>query len=710
MRGTRLAAGRLLRCRPGGDCGLDPVPPARMGSPRGAAVRRLFGIAALVAAGVAAAAVAQAPAGEASDDPLRFHDDLIDVRVTPYGGAFSSARLLNPQFHRKEPANEPFVPAEKQQAGPLDLVTTWDDDYLPLQLAWTRMQPDPPVRRVVAASVAAVFEEKASAWTLRLQPPEGTKAPRVAAGDRILDQAGAALATVTKVGPGGLHELTAVAEGLDAGKERPVRIVREGPFTQVYESDPRFVVAPSPKGTLRLVWPDPAADTSPLHVERLYRLRGRYAMDHIVRLHWRGEGSLQFAADHVLYGWAGSKGEQPSMLNPAPDVIQPACGVGQSVEHADTDLPGFTQFDGADWAGVEHRYFLLAVASASAGRGDGGQQCLIRIEPRAPLLFARLHPVASSLIPQGGATCRPAWLPGEGTTCQDLLADLSLDEFATAEAALRAKGSIDLQARASLKDLLSSDLRTVVYVGPKGIKSLEQAGHGFEAALDFGILSAICKPLLWLLHFFYGLIPQWGVAITLLTIVVKVVLLYWTYKSYVSMREMQRLRPEMEALKEKFGDDKQRFNTKMMALYKRHGVNPLGGCLPMLIQMPIYFALYRTIYATPALYQAPLFGWITDLSAPDPYFVLPVILGLVMIVQQKLTPTAMDSAQQKMMMWIMPIMFTGMMLFLPSALVFYILVNSVLSVAQQTWIYRRSPTAPAKPSPSRKAVSRGARP
>ncbi len=189
--------------------------------------------------------------------------------------------------------------------------------------------------------------------------------------------------------------------------------------------------------------------------------------------------------------------------------------------------------------------------------------------------------------------------------------------------------------------------------------------------------------------------PQWGVAIFLLTVTVKLLLLYWTYKSFVSMRGMSQLKPEMDKLKEKFGDDKQKMNAAMMDLYKRNNVSPLGGCLPMLIQMPVYIGLYRTIFATPDLYQAPLFLWITDLSMPDPYFVMPVLLGVIMIFQQRLTPTAMDSAQQKIMMWVMPIMFTGFMLFLPSGLVFYILVNSVLSIFQQMYIYRMGDKTPS---------------
>ena len=132
------------------------------------------------------------------------------------------------------------------------------------------------------------------------------------------------------------------------------------------------------------------------------------------------------------------------------------------------------------------------------------------------------------------------------------------------------------------------------------------------------------------------------------------------------MKKMGELKPEMDKIKEKYDSDKQRLNQEMFALYKRHGVNPLGGCLPMFLQMPIYIALYNTLYASVNLYQQPLFGWVTDLTSPDPYYVLPVILGASMFLQQKLSPTTMDNQQAQMMMYIMPVMFTGFMLFLPS--------------------------------------------
>jgi len=176
-----------------------------------------------------------------------------------------------------------------------------------------------------------------------------------------------------------------------------------------------------------------------------------------------------------------------------------------------------------------------------------------------------------------------------------------------------------------------------------------------------------------------------------LTVLIKLLLLPVTHRSFKQMQKMATLKPLMDEVKAKYGDNKERLNQEMMALYKREKMNPVGGCLPMLLQMPIWIALYRTIYTSVELYQAPLGLWIQDLSQPDKYFVLPVLLGVSMFVQQKLTPTTMDSAQAKMMLWFMPIMFTVFMLFLPSGLNLYIFVNTLLSMLQQ-WHLRKDAT------------------
>ncbi len=243
--------------------------------------------------------------------------------------------------------------------------------------------------------------------------------------------------------------------------------------------------------------------------------------------------------------------------------------------------------------------------------------------------------------------------------------------------------------------------RFVIFGGPKQVsalaaadpvdaKSKSQVSLHFVDSVDFGILGFLGKPMVWLMRWFYGFLGNWGLSIILVTILIKLATIYWTTKSMRSMKEMQRLKPQMDALKEKYGDDKVRYQQEVAALMKRHKVNPLGGCLPMLLQMPIYIAWYQALMASVELYRAPLFGWIDDLTAPDPYFVLPLIMGAAMFVQQRMTPAAADNPQAKMMSYMMPIMFTGFMLFLPSGLTLYILVNVILSMIHQWYLNHAS--------------------
>jgi YidC/Oxa1 family membrane protein insertase len=228
------------------------------------------------------------------------------------------------------------------------------------------------------------------------------------------------------------------------------------------------------------------------------------------------------------------------------------------------------------------------------------------------------------------------------------------------------------------------------YLGPKRYRLLQSVGHHLETAVDFGMLWPICQVLLSILFFFQSYVLNWGVAIILLTVVVKVVLMPLTHKSFQSAERMKALKPLVDKINEQFKDDPQAKQRETMALYKQHKVNPLGGCIPSVLQMPIWFALFRTLRASPELYRAPFFGWITDLSNPDPYFVTPLIMGVAMFLQQRMTPMTGDSQQAKMMLYFMPVMFTAMMLFLPSGLTLYILVNTVLSIAHQFYIHRRS--------------------
>lgn len=222
-----------------------------------------------------------------------------------------------------------------------------------------------------------------------------------------------------------------------------------------------------------------------------------------------------------------------------------------------------------------------------------------------------------------------------------------------------------------------------VYAGPKEIELLKQAGVRLEEAIDYGWFTIVAIPILYLLRFFHGAIHNWGIAIILLTIFVKLLLHPINVRSLKSMKAMQQLQPRLKELQKKFQDDRQRLNQETMQLFRAHKANPMGGCLPMLLQFPIYIALYKVLWNSIELYHAPFFWFYRDLSAPDPYFITPILLGIFMVAQQRLMPsTSADPAQQKMMM-LMPVMFSAFMLFLPVGLVVYILVNTAMSVTQQ---------------------------
>lgn len=238
-----------------------------------------------------------------------------------------------------------------------------------------------------------------------------------------------------------------------------------------------------------------------------------------------------------------------------------------------------------------------------------------------------------------------------------------------------------------------------LYMGPKKLTMLQAVGHNLAQAVDYGWLDLIAKPMLWLLNFFHGFTRNYGLAIILLTIVIK--LAFWpiTQKGMQSMKNMQKLQPKISKLREKFKDDPARMNQEMMALYKTYKINPLGGCLPMLIQIPFFFALYQVLMAAIELRHAPFMLWINDLSAPDrlwlgfdiPYLhglpVLTLLMGLSMYLQQKMTPTIADPTQARIMQ-LLPIIFTFMFINFASGLVLYWFINNLLSMLQQYLINR----------------------
>lgn len=236
------------------------------------------------------------------------------------------------------------------------------------------------------------------------------------------------------------------------------------------------------------------------------------------------------------------------------------------------------------------------------------------------------------------------------------------------------------------------------YAGPKDSTELAAVGAPLRHAIDWGFWSVIAELLLGIMKFFHNVVPghNWGVAIILLTLAMKVLTFPLQHKSMKSMQEMQRIQPQLEELKKKYAGDTQRQNLEQMKLFKEHGVNPMGSCLPMLIQMPIWFALYTTLQVSVDLYNAPFIpGWLDDLTSKDPYYILPVAMGVTMILTQLLTPTPMSNPSQKTMSYVMSGFFSLLMLTLPSGLTLYIFTNNLLSIAQQMYLRRTIGKPPA---------------
>jgi YidC/Oxa1 family membrane protein insertase len=238
------------------------------------------------------------------------------------------------------------------------------------------------------------------------------------------------------------------------------------------------------------------------------------------------------------------------------------------------------------------------------------------------------------------------------------------------------------------------------------MKVLKAIDYDLVKAVNFGWFDVLAKPCVWIMNFLYDhFIPNYGVAIIILTLFTKIILWPLGNKSYKSMAEMKKIQPLMAEIKEKYKDDKKKMNTEMMGLYKTYKVNPAGGCLPMVVQIPVFFALYRMLYEAIELRHAPFFGWINDLSAPDRLFrfgvekipfmeppygipVLTIIMGATMFLQQKMQPPMGDATQAKMMM-MMPIVFTFIFINFSSGLVLYWLVNNILSIAQQYYVAKK---------------------
>jgi YidC/Oxa1 family membrane protein insertase len=352
------------------------------------------------------------------------------------------------------------------------------------------------------------------------------------------------------------------------------------------------------------------------------------------------------------------KVKDKGMFEPPPDMSQALAYVDDKLfKHEqgkpDTLPPG----KGLAWAGIDRQYFLLAAAPVS----EGAQPASARFEEqRSPIdtMLIRM----SSIIDEAPRTLAPG---------------------ATTKYAYR------------------------VFAGPKSTKLLAAAGNSFEDAVDYKVwfmpLGFLARPMLWILNHAYGLVHSWGLAILFLTLILKLVLFPVTQKSYVSMQKMKDLKPDLDKIKERFPGDREKQGMETMKLYKERGISPLGGCLPMLLQMPIYLAMWRMLWSAVELYQQE-FLWLGDLTAKDPYYVLPLLLGVTFFIQQKISPPAGDPQQQKIMMFMMPPLMTLFMVQLSSGLVFYYLVNTVLTIAQQAYISRKFSQSPTPVAASKRSA------
>ena len=230
--------------------------------------------------------------------------------------------------------------------------------------------------------------------------------------------------------------------------------------------------------------------------------------------------------------------------------------------------------------------------------------------------------------------------------------------------------------------------RSLMFVGPKLQSEISDLAEGLDLTVDYGVLTFLSAPLFWILEIIHSVFDNWGISIIVLTILIKAIFFKLSETSYRSMAQMKKLNPRMQALKDRYAEDKKKFSEALMRMYKEEKVNPLGGCLPILIQIPVFIALYWVLVESVEMRHAPFVGWIQDLASADPYFILPIAMGVSMYIQQKLNPAPTDATQQKIFLFL-PFIFTALFATFPSGLVLYWLTNNILSIAQQYVINKR---------------------
>jgi YidC/Oxa1 family membrane protein insertase len=276
-----------------------------------------------------------------------------------------------------------------------------------------------------------------------------------------------------------------------------------------------------------------------------------------------------------------------------------------------------------------------------------------------------------------------AWLPQNGVNREYFTRKLDGDVYSVGV----------VLPESTIKPGQKITISSSLYAGPAE-SSLDKIAPGLGLTVDYGWLTVLATPLFWVMSLFHSWTSNWGMAIILLTVLIKLLFFPLSAASYLSMAKMRLVAPKLEKIKQQYEGDREKLSRAMMDLYKTEKINPLGGCLPMLIQIPVFIALYWAILASVEMRYAPFFGWITDLSAPDPYYILPVLMGVSMIIQMRLNPKPPDPMQAKLMQ-IMPIVFSITFFFFPAGLVLYSIVNNILSIAQQ-WFITRSTEAQSK--------------
>jgi YidC/Oxa1 family membrane protein insertase len=523
-------------------------------------------------------------------------------------------------------------------------------------ILWQILVPQP--KKAPPAPAPAPVAESARAPAAPTGAPAAPAVPAPppdAAEERVTLQGNGFQATFTSHG-GALRSF--VLEGEKFRREQKGKDVQVD-LVHVAEGQPHpFAVVASPElGGAQDASADPGAKTpmrivsraadavvfegrvGNVSVRKAYRLTGK---PYEIALDLEVSGAAARGTVTLLFpGYTPPEASKGGMFSGPPvGVVRPVCRANDKTERLDlmSDSAPETVPGTVAWAGVDAGYFVSAAVPA---------------EPLGTCVFAR--------GPVKGSGLAALVVPVEGA---------------------------------------DRKVSFVVYSGPKDLDTLRSYGRGLDTAIDYGAMARpfafFARILLYVMRWFEKIAHNWGVAIILLTVLVKLLLYPLTAKSVASMNEMRKLQPEIERLKAKFGSDREKLNLATMQLYQQHKVNPLGGCLPMLLQLPIWFALYATLQTSVELYRAP-FLWMNDLTRHDPYFILPIAMGLSSFVMQKISPQPADSTQAKMMLYFMPGFFTILMLFVPGGLTLYIFVNNLLSIAQQQLMMRRqAAAAPAK--------------